>query len=193
VIGDLPVEVGDYVQAGQDLTQLIDNDSLDLNLNVPQERSGDVRRGLPVEIITGEGDTLQTGQISFISPQVDADSRFIQTEVSFSNEGGQLRDGQFVRTEVIWERRPNRVVVPQTAVVYQGDDRFVYVPQEQDEQLVAQRRTVELGLEQGSQVEIISGLQPHQQIVVSGIQKIADGAPIRPLGNEPSGHEDSED
>ena len=130
--------------------------------------------------IISSGEELLTGQISFISPQVEQNSQFIPTEATFPNSGGQLRDGQFVRSEVIWESRPGQPVVPQSAVIYQGEDRFVYVPQDQDGQMVAMRQPVELGLEQGTDVEILSGLEPGQEIIVAGIQRLGDGVPIQP-------------
>jgi multidrug efflux pump subunit AcrA (membrane-fusion protein) len=180
LVGDIPIEQGDYVQPGQSLTQVVANEDLDLNISIPQERAGDLETGLPVEIISSSGDALQTGRISFVSPQVEQTSQFIPTEATFPNPDGQLRDGQFVRSEVIWESRPSQPVIPQSAVIYQGEDRFVYVPQEQDGNLVAIRQPVELGLEQGTDVEILSGLEPGQDIIVAGIQRLGDGVPIRP-------------
>jgi RND family efflux transporter MFP subunit len=174
------VEVGDYINRGQRLSRLVANQTLELNLNVPQERSDELQIGLPVRIIDAEGNTLQMGSIGFISPEVDATSQFIQTEATFPNPNRQFRDGQFVRVQAIWEQRPNRVVVPQTAVIYRGDQRFVYVPQQQEGRLVAKRQPIELGLEQGTQVEVTDGLDPDDRIVVSGIQTLGDGAPIRP-------------
>jgi RND family efflux transporter MFP subunit len=179
-ISDIPIEVGDYVNRGQMLSRLIANQTLELNLNIPQERSSELQEGLPVRIIDAEGNALQMGRISFIAPEVDTNSQFIQTEAVFPNPNRQFRDGQFVRVQAIWEQRPNRVVVPQTAVVYRGDQRFVYVPQQQEGQLVAKRQPIELGLEQGTKVEVIEGLNPDDRIVVSGLQTLGDGAPIRP-------------
>ncbi|PSN13505.1 efflux RND transporter periplasmic adaptor subunit [filamentous cyanobacterium CCT1] len=195
VVGSIAIEAGDYVQAGQGLTQLVANDNLDLAISIPQERAADLTPGLPVEIVDSNGNALQTGQISFISPQVQPDSQFIRTEATFANTGGQLRDGQFVRSEVIWESRAGQPVVPQSAVIYQGEDRFVYVPQDQEGQLVAMRQPVELGLEQGTDVEVLSGLEPGQRIIVAGIQRLGDGAPIQPEGatadgENPSGPQD---
>jgi len=197
VIGDIPIEQGDYVQPGQSLTQVVANENLDLNISIPQERAGNLETGLPVEIISSNGEELQAGRISFISPQVEQSSQFIPTEATFPNTNGQLRDGQFVRSEVIWESRPGQPVVPQSAVIYQGEDRFVYVPQEQDGNLVAMRQSVELGLEQGTDVEILSGLEPGQEIIVSGIQRLGDGMPIQPEsqteGQETGSGDDPED
>lgn len=179
VVGDIPIESGDYVQPGQELTRVIANDQLDLNISIPQERSPDLVTGLPVEISDSAGNLLETGSISFISPQVEPDSQFIPIEATVPNPDGQLQDGQFVRSEVIWESRSGQPVVPQSAVIYRGEERFVYVPQEQDGQMVAMRQAIELGLEQGTDVEVISGLQPGQRIIVAGIQRLGDGVPIQ--------------
>ncbi len=193
IVGNIPIEQGDYVQPGQALTQVVANENLDLNISIPQERAEDLETGLSVEIVSSSGDELQTGRIAFISPQVEQNSQFIPTEATFPNTDGQLRDGQFVRSEVIWESRPGQPVVPQSAVIYQGEDRFVYVPQEQDGNLVAMRQPVELGLEQGTDVEILSGLEPGQEIIVAGIQRLGDGVPIQPESQaEGQGAESSE-
>jgi len=180
LVGDIPIQQGDYVQPGQSLTQVVANEDLDLNISIPQERAADLETGLLVKIISSNGTALQTGRISFVSPQVEQTSQFIPTEATFPNPDGQLRDGQFVRSEVIWESRPGQPMVPQSAVIYQGKDRFVYIPQEQDGNLVARRQPVELGLEQGTDVEILSGLAPGQDIIVAGIQRLGDGVPIQP-------------
>lgn len=179
-ISDIPIEVGDYINSGQRLSRLVANQTLELNLNIPQERSGELRVGLPVRIIDAEGNTLQRGTIGFIAPEIDTTSQFIQTEATFPNPDRQFRDGQFVRVQVIWEQRPNQVVVPQTAVIYRGEQRFVYVAQAQAGQLTAQRQAIELGLEQGTKVEVTEGLNPDDQIVVSGTQTLGDGVPIQP-------------
>ena len=117
---------------------------------------------MPVEIISSNGEELQAGRISFISPQVEQSSQFIPTEATFPNTNGQLRDGQFVRSEGIWESRPPvSPVVPQSAVIYQGEDPLcLRAPGAGRQNLVAMRQSVELGLEQGTDVEILSGLEP---------------------------------
>lgn len=194
VIGDISIEQGDYVQPGQTLTQVVDNDRMDLNISIPQEQSSDLVTGLPVDLIDAAGNPLQTGRIAFISPQVETDSQFIPAEATIPNPNGQLQDGQFVRSEVIWESRSSQPMVPQSAVIYRGEERFVYVPQEQDGQLVAMQQPVELGIEQGTDVEIMSGLQPGQEIIVAGIQRLADGVPIQPesqAGGTPDGENPS--
>lgn len=177
VIGDVPVKVGDFLSKGDAMMTLTENQLLDLRLSVPLEREGQLRMGLPVQMIDAQGKVLATGRISFISPRVNGDSQTILAKATFDNRQGTLRDGQFVRARVVWNQRPNSVVVPMTAVISQGEERFVFVAQGQ----VAKRQPIKLGLIQGDRAEVLEGLEAGQKIVVSGIQKIGDGAPISPI------------
>jgi len=201
-IGTIPVNQGDYVEVGQSLTTITANQNLELNLRLPQERLADLQLGLPVRLTNGQGDLLGEGEIGFISPRVNTESQLVATTVDVPNPERTLRDGQFVRAEVIWEQRPNQVVIPQTAVIYQGDQRFVYVPEQRSEnapapgtnrvlepnqpenQWIARRQPIELGLEQGTQVEVLEGVEVGDRIITSGTQRLADGAPIRPLDDQ---------
>lgn len=181
-IGDIPVKLGDYVKKGEEITTVTQNDLLELRMPVPLERASDLREGLPVELSDSQGKSLGTGRVSFISPNV-TDSQTVLAKAAFDNPQGQLLNGQFVRAKVIWNRRSS-AVVPATAVVFQGEGRFVFVAPGPDEPAVAKRQPVKLGLVNGDRAEVIEGLVPGDTIIVSGIQKLADGAPIMPL---PSG------
>lgn len=205
-IGDIPVKLGDYVKVGDPMTTLTQNQSLDLRLSIPIERQPQLRLGLPVQL-EGNQNSL-TGQIGFISPKVNPNSQSVLAKATFDNSRGVLKDGQFVRAKVTWNSRPNAVVVPTNAVIFQGQDRFVYVAQmaqaagEQGKQvnnspvsnaqppagmMTAKLQPIELGLVQGDKAEVVKGLQPGMQIVVSGTQKLADGAPIMPLPDREPG------
>jgi RND family efflux transporter MFP subunit len=181
-VGDVTVKLGDYVDSGDRLTTLTQNQALELEMPIPVERLAELRTGLPVEITDSAGNSLAEGRISFVSPTIDRDSQTVLAKASFDNAKGQLIDGQFVRAKVIWEQRPNSVVVPSNAIIFQGQDRFVFVARGNDPQ-VAERRAVKLGTVQGDRSEILEGLRPGDQLIVSGLQQLADGAPIMPLGD----------
>ena len=190
IVGDIPVKIGDYVDSADTLTTIIQNQTLELRLPIDVGRSAQLRVGLPVKLYTSQGGTfLGTGQISFVSPQV-SQSQTILAKASVANANGKLRDGQKVWAEVIWNQRPDSVVVPTTAITYQGEDQFVYVVDTGDKP-VARRQSVQVGLQQGDRIEVRQGLQPGQKIVVSGTQKLADGVPIVPLPDEAQGNQQS--
>jgi RND family efflux transporter MFP subunit len=192
IIGDIPVKRGEYLSKGDTLTTLTQNQALDLNLSIPIERASQLRSGLSVQLTGAKGEAIATGAIGFISPQVNTQSQAILAKATFDNSSRQLRDGQFVRAKIIWNSRPNAVVIPTTAIIFQGEERFVYVasnaPGENssspDPSLVAKRQPIQLGLVKGDKAEVRSGLPAGTQIIVSGTQKLSDGVPIVPLPGE---------
>lgn len=186
IVGDVPVKVGDYLNRGSVITTLTQNDTLDLRILIPVDRLSELRLGMPVEIYSSNDQPLAQGQISFISPQVNSESQTVLVKATFNNSRGQLLDGQFVRAKIIWTRRPGAIVVPATAVVFQGEERFMYLVEQlppksegAEPQMKAKKQPVQLGLVQGDRLEIIQGLTPGDQIIVSGLQRLSDGAPIR--------------
>ena len=181
VVGDITPKVGDYVSAGQEITTLIQNDALNLNINVPIEDASRLRTGLPVEIVNQGGEVEATGRISFVSPTVGQNAQTILAKATFDNNGS-LRNEQFVQARVIWESKPG-VLVPTEAITRIGGQSFVYVAQEQESEegetmQVAKQRAVELGDIQGQNYQVVSGVQAGDELVVSGIQNLSDGAQI---------------
>lgn len=186
VIGDVPVKIGDYLSRGSVITTLTQNNALDLRILISADRLSELRLGLPVEITNSNNEPLAEGRISFISPQVNAESQTVLAKATFDNSKGELLDGQFVRAKIIWSRRPGAIVVPATAVVFQGDERFVYVVEQsppkseaEEPQMKAKRLSVKLGFVEGDRIEIIEGLEPGDRIITSGLQRLSDGAAIR--------------
>jgi len=180
VIGDMIVKIGDFVNSGETMTIVTANQVLDINLPIPLERRGDLRLGLPVEIRSPEGKVLGIGRVSFISPTV-SDSQTVLVKVDVDNRAGNLKDGQFVEVNVIWEER-QALVVPMTAVGFEGETRFVYLLEGEGEEQKARRQIIELGLVKGDMAEVVSGLESGDRLIVSGIQRLNDGVAVKVLG-----------
>jgi len=181
-IGDINIEIGEYVQAGDNLTVISQNEVLELNLRIPIEQADRLQKGLTVELSTANREQpLLTGQINFIAPQVDMGAQAVLAKAVFSNSNGKLKDDQFVRAKIIWEEQTG-VLIPTTAVSRLGGQTFAFVaqPAESDDQLIAKQKAVELGSIQGNSYQVISGLKPGDTLVTSGILNLSDGAAIMP-------------
>lgn len=181
-IGDIRVELGEYLEAGDTITAISQNQVLELNLRIPIEQADRLQRGLTVELISpNREDPLLTGEINFISPQVDLAAQAVLAKAVFPNPNGRLKDDQFVRAKVIWEERTG-VLIPTTAVSRLGGQTFAFVaqPAEDGEQLIAKQKPIQLGEIQGNSYQVLSGLEPGETLVVSGILNLSDGAPIQP-------------
>jgi RND family efflux transporter MFP subunit len=189
VVGDVPVKVGDYVQPGDSLTTIVQNQTLELNISIPIERAPELRIGVPVELLDSNGEALITGRVSFISPEVNNAAQAVLAKASFISNGA-LRDGQFVRARVIWETGDG-VLVPTSAITRIAGQTFVFVAQpnenaaEGQPKQVASQRLVQLGEIQGNNYQVLSGLEPGEQLITAGILNLTDGAPI--MTGQPGG------
>jgi len=181
-IGDINIEIGEYVAAGDNLAVISQNEVLELNLRIPIEQADRLQKGLTVELsTTNREQPLLTGQISFIAPQVDMGAQAVLAKAVFSNSNGKLKDDQFVRANIIWEEQTG-VLIPTTAVSRLGGQTFAFVAQQSEtgDQLIARQKAVELGSIQGNSYQVRSGLQPGDTLVTSGILNLSDGAAIMP-------------
>lgn len=189
IVGDIPVEVGDYVSQGDTLTTLTQNDLLELNLSIPLEDASRLRLGLPVEILDNQNKAIATGNISFISPNVTAGSQLVLAKATFNGNNRSLLNRQFIQARVIWQQSQG-LLVPTTAISRLGGQTFVFVAKPNDSEqeeaapFIAEQRQVELGEVQGNNYQVISGLQPGEKIVTAGILKLRDGAPIQEVSNQ---------
>ena len=178
VIGDIPVRVGDRVTTSSLLTTLDEGAGLEVYVHVPIERAPDLRVGLPVRLVDERGGTIADLRADFISPQVDDRTQSVLVKASVPNGMG-LRTEQFVRARVIWSAEP-ALTVPALSVIRVGGQYYAYVAEPAEGGLVARRRPVRLGTLAGNDYVVLDGLEAGERLIVSGVQKINDGVPVRP-------------
>lgn len=180
IIGDIPVHQGDYVSPTTLLTTLDENKDLEAYIYIPTEEAGRVRTGLPVQIMDTDGKVLAQTSISFLSPQVDNGIQGILAKAPIP-AGSLLRNQQVVNARVIWSTAP-RPTVPVLAVTRVGGQPFVYIVKAQGNGFVAHQVPVTLGETVGNSYPILSGLNSGDRVITSGLQMLAEGAPVQPLG-----------
>jgi membrane fusion protein, multidrug efflux system len=115
------------------------------------------------------------GKVVRLSPAFDTATRTLDAEVQLPNPAGELRIGMYGRAAIILDVHQGAAVVPDTAVVINALGRYSFVLKGER----VERRTVEIGEDGGTWLEIISGLQPGEEVVTAGADALADGAPVR--------------
>jgi RND family efflux transporter MFP subunit len=179
IVGDIPVHVGDYVSPTTLLTTVDENADLEAYIYIPTEQAGNIRLGLPVQIITSRGDLLEKTQIGFVSQQVDNATQGVLVKAPIHGPMDKFRNAQLVKAKVVWNSIP-AATVPVLAVNRIGGQTFVYVATDGDKGTVAKQRAVSLGDTLGNDYAVNSGLQPGDRVIVSGTQFLVDGAPVKP-------------
>jgi RND family efflux transporter MFP subunit len=178
VLGDIPVREGDRVTRTTPLTTIDQNAGLEVYINVPVQEAEHLRVGLPVHLVDDTGRLIVTTKLSFVSPSVDAGTQSVLVKAGLEEANG-LRTEQFVRTRVVWTETPS-LTVPFVAVTRVNGQYFGFVAEAgEGGKLVARQRQLDLGAVVGNDYVVKSGLKAGEQLIVAGLQKIGDGAPVR--------------
>ena len=183
IVSNIEPKTGDYLEAGDQITSIIQNDALELNLGVPLEQASQLKLGLPVQLVDRQSEAIAEGKIDFIAPRTDRSSQAVLVKATFSNDG-RLQDDSYARARIIWSQESG-ILIPTEAVSRIAGKTFVFVAKEAEQEdgstaLVAQQKPVELGDIQGQSYQVISGLKSGDRLITSGILNLADGTPINP-------------
>lgn len=147
-------------------------------INVTESELSNIHTGMPANITFDTyGDENFDGKVTMVAPTVDPSSRTFGVEITASNSDGRILPGMFGRATLNLGTR-TRVVVPDKAVVKQqgSGDHYVYVYDPQNGTVSYNK--VELGQRLGNEYELISGVEPGAQVVVSGQNRLANGKKV---------------
>ena len=165
------VNVGDRVEnmgGSGPLFRIVDNRLLDLTVSVPSSRLSAVKVGQAIEFTTDAlpGRTF-AGKVMFINPTIDPASRSAKIVVEVPNPDGELKGGAFVKGRIVVANRPGILQVPREALLnwnleQQTADVFLARGDK------AEKRVVKTGQSNGVTVEVVSGLDAGDPVVVRG-------------------------
>lgn len=185
-IGDIPVKLGDRVTSDTALTTLTENHPLEVYISIPAEKASLMQKGMKVELVSTDGVDYGSSELIFISPTVDPNSQTVLIKTLYPNTKSMLRADQTVRAQVLWRTREG-ISVPTSAVMQAAGKYFVFTAVETAGKLSAKQVEIEVSGIEGDAYQVKSGLKKTDRIVTTGIQRLADGAPImeKPQGIKP--------
>lgn len=163
------VEPGEVVSPpimpGKALLDVVDMSSLKTKVNISENRIKDVRLGQEA-IITLDGFPGETfpGKVSMISPVVDARSRTFKAEVLIKNPFNRLKPGMFARVQLVLTKRTDVIIVPVKAITEDKKGKAVFLAVNG----TAKVRPVTLGISNGIDIEVISGVNQGDRVIVEG-------------------------
>tara|TARA_R110002124_G_scaffold7151_1_gene41988 strand:- start:1206 stop:2339 length:1134 start_codon:yes stop_codon:yes gene_type:complete len=184
-LGLTSVTAGTLINPGAVITTLDDTGVIRVDFPVPERYLGVLRTGAA---IVASADSLPQesfpGRIALVDTRVNEQTRAVTVRAEIPNPGGRIRPGMLMRVVVSHGQRQGPAV-PEAAVQYEGDGAFVYRIARGERGLSAQRVEVGTGSVEGGYVEILSGLNPGDRIVGSGLNRIQPGAPVTVEGETP--------
>ena len=184
VVGERLVSVGDYVTRGTKVASVLRTNPLRLQLTVPQQFSVEVGvgRAVSLEVDTAPGKTY-TGQVRYVSPALQTDSRTLIVEAIVANPDGALRPGTFATAQIEQTTSTPGILAPAAAVrTVSGTSRvFVVAGGRAEERLVTTGQSV------GDRVEITSGLKAGEQVATTNLTQLVDGIAVTVAAESRSG------
>lgn len=170
------VDVGDWVEPGEAVADVIDLDPVFATGPVSERRIGLLARGLSATVMLDAfpGEVF-AGEVARIVPQADTQSRTFPVKIELPNPDGRLKAGMLARVSVKLENERPSTLVPKDAVVRRGADEVVFV--------VDNGKATEVKVRTGRRVrgllEISQGeVEPGQSVVVLGNEALRDGAAV---------------
>lgn len=184
------VNLGEYLRPGDKIVPLQALNPLYVNFSLPQQnlalvKVGDIVRVLP----SGKEEKLAEGKITAVDSLIDEATRNFLIQATLENSDGLLRPGMFVRVEVLLPEERSVLAVPATSISYAPYGNFVFITREMKNErtgkiyLGVHQQFVKLGETRGDQVEILSGIQPGDEIVTSGVFKLRPNTAVA-INNE---------
>ncbi|HCX65959.1 efflux RND transporter periplasmic adaptor subunit [Parvibaculum sp.] len=175
IIGLRQVSLGQYLTAGDPIATLADVDNLRIDFQVSEVFLTEVGEGQEVNVtfdaLPGQ---IYKGVVSAVDPVVSVDGRSISVRAIIQNVDGKLRPGLFGRVEIVTDTRRS-IMLPEAAIVTTPTgERAVFKVVDGH----AQMSPVTIGTRIPGEVEILSGVEDGETVIVSGQLKVQNGAPV---------------
>ena len=185
ILGIRQINLGQYLAAGQAIVSLQSLNPIYVNFGVPQQEANRVRTGGVLKITCDDLPGVSfTGRVSAIDSVVNEATRNIQVQATLPNPRERLRPGMFVQVSVGVGQSSDVIALPASAINYApyGDSVFI-VSDLKDPKGVTYRgvrqQFVKVGSARGDQIAVISGVNPGEEVVTSGVFKLRNGAKVQ--------------
>jgi RND family efflux transporter MFP subunit len=179
VIVDLPQYTSNSpIQQGKPLATIMDYSSMYVDVSLPENTMMEIKTGQRVQITNYNlpNDTL-SGRITELSPAIDVNTRTYLAKVRFNNPRLLIRPGMFVKILIKVDQKDNILVIPKEVIISDQRGKRVFIVQEN----TAIERIIETGLENEDMIEVISGLDVNDRLIVKGFETLRDKSKVKVL------------
>jgi len=173
------IDVGQNISNNDPLFVMADFEPLLARVHVPSREFKLLQQNQAVELVLDSNGIRLIGYIKLISPIIDPTSGTIKITVEISEYPAGTRPGEFAQVHIVTEKREGSTLVPRGAVLSDKGESVVYVPVEEGGKQTAERRIVEVGFTDDEHVQIISGLQPGDTVIIKGQRSLKHGAALK--------------
>ncbi len=185
ILGLRQVNLGQYLPAGEAIVSLQALNPIYVNFGVPQQTAAQVQVGHSLRVSSNDvGGAKFSGRVTALDSVVNEATRNVQVQATLANPGGKLRPGMFVQVELTTGADRPVIALPASAINYAPYGDSVYVvadlkdPKGNTYRGVRQQ-FVKIEGSRGDQVAVVSGVNPGDEVVSSGVFKLRNGAAVQ--------------
>jgi len=180
VVTDQFAYEGEFAAPGTKLVNIADLSEVIIKAQFPDNVAADLRKGhsalIEVQHVAGE---QMTGQVSLVSRANDPLNRTVEVWVNMKNTGGRLRSGDAARVIVTRRQETEATVVPASAVTLDASNSDQGTVMVVDKDLVAHETKVTVGIRTPELMQIVSGINPGDTVVIEGNYALPDGTKVQ--------------
>jgi membrane fusion protein (multidrug efflux system) len=177
VIVDLPYYTpSTQIETGSTIARIMDYQVMYMNVSLPEKYISEIKPGLTVKLTnyTIPEDTI-VGNISQLSPAIDADTRTFKGTISINNPQLLIRPGMFVKADIITNHKDSVIVIPKSIILSRQRGKTVFII----DRGVAAERVIETGMENLTDVEVTKGLVKNERVVTSGFETLSNRSKVK--------------
>lgn len=177
VIVDLPYHTrGTQIETGVTIAKIMDYRTMYMDVQLPEKYISVIKPGQIVKMTnyTIPNDTI-IGNVTQLSPAINADTRTFKGTVSINNQDLLLRPGMFVKADIITNHKDSAIVIPKNIILSRQRGKTVFIV----DRSVAAERIIETGLENITEVEVTRGLEKNERVVTSGFETLSNRSKVK--------------
>jgi membrane fusion protein (multidrug efflux system) len=172
IVNHLYLEVGEYAEAGKPIANIVNIDRIKINVQVPELDVRYVERGQSTPIrIDAFAERMFTGIVDFVAFKADSATKTFLVRSIIENPAHNIRPGMIGRVAFVRRTIPDALTAPLFAIVDKGGERIVFIEKDG----VAESRIITIGVIEGDRVQITSGLNVGDHLIVKGHTEVEDG------------------
>lgn len=176
-IVDIQAEKGEFIGAGMPLAFVHNIEQVYALINIPESYYLNLKKGDQVEVKIASLNKKFNGTIIEMPPHADLKTNLFKVKVIIDNKNGWLKPGMTAEVNVPQANNKAAITVPADAVLNDRGEYVVYVIQNG----VAEKRVVQTGIRTETNIEIVSGLQKGEDIIVDGVEFVRDGDNVQTI------------
>jgi len=181
------VKSGELINPGMPVVRIVNTERVNITAGIPDRFAADVREGSHATMyFTGYGDFVREGTVSFAGNVIDPDTRTYPVKIKIPNPDGILKPEMVADVHIVRRTIYSTLVIPRTAIVRDESGPNVFVVRYQNGKPVAELVPVRTGATSGLLMQVIDGIAPGDEVVVSGHRNLNQGDRLDILQNNTS-------